>query len=71
MRGAEKTQRAEEGSLSERCNSEGRLLIRKKGLLEWCSSKDKLLTRKRGLSEQYNSKGRFLNKGMPACTAQF
>ena len=54
MQGAEKIQGAEEGSLPERYNSEGRLLIRK-----------------RGLSERYNSEGRFLNKGMPACTAQF
>ena len=71
MRGAEKIQEAEEGSLPERCNSEGSLLIRKRGLPERCSSEDKLLIRKRGLSERYNSEGRFLNKGMPACTAQF
>ena len=35
------------------------------------SSEDKLLIRKRGLSEGYHSEGRFLNKGMPACRAQF
>ena len=54
LQGAEKIQEAEEGSLPERCSSE-----------------DKLLIRKRGLSEGYNSKGSFLNKGMPACMAQF
>ena len=68
---AEKIQEAEERSLPEQCNAEGRLLIRKRGLPEQCSSKDKLLIRKRGLSEWYNSEGRFLNKGMPACRAQF
>ena len=56
--GAEKIQGAEEGSLPERCNSEGRLLIRKRGLPEQCSSEDKLLIRKRGLSERYNSEDR-------------
>ena len=54
MRGAKKIQEAEEGSLPERCSSEDKLLIRKRGLSEW-----------------YNSEGRFLNKGIPACTAQF
>ena len=54
LQGAEKIQEAEEGSLPKRCNSEGSLLIRK-----------------RGLPERYNSEGRFLNKGMPACRAQF
>ena len=71
MRGAEKIQEAEEGSLPERCNSEGSLLIKQRGLPERCSSEDKLLIRKRGLSEGYNSEGRLLNKGMPACTALF
>ena len=71
MQGAQKIQETKEGSLPERCNSEGSLLIRKRGLPERCSSEDKLLIRKRGLSEWYNSEGRFLNKGMPACTVQF
>ena len=51
MRGAEKIQGAKEGSLPEQCNSEGRLLIRKRGLPEWCNSEGSLLIRKRGLSE--------------------
>ena len=71
MQGAEKIQGAEEGSLSEWCNSKGSLLIRKRGLPEWCSSEDKLLIKKRGLSERCNSEGRFLNKEMSACTVQF
>ena len=40
-------------------------------LPERYKTKGRLLIRKRGLSEQYNSESRFLNKGMPACTAQF
>ena len=70
LQGAKKIQEAEEGSLPEWYNSEGSLLIRKRGLPEQCSSKDKLLIRKRGLSERYNSEDKFLNKGMPACMAQ-
>ena len=71
LQGAEKIQEAEEGSLPEWCNSEGSLLIRKRGLPEQYSSEGKLLIKKRGLYEWYHSEGRFLNKGMPACTAQF
>ena len=69
VQGAEKIQGAEEGSLPEGCNSESRLLIRKRGLPEWCSSKDKLLIKKRGLSERCNSEGRFLNKETSASMA--
>ena len=54
LRGAEKIQEAEEGSLPERCNSKGKLIVRKGGLSERC-----------------NSEGSFLNKRMPAWTAQF
>ena len=43
-----KIQGAEGGSLPEGCNSEGRLLIRRRGLTEWCSSEDKLLIKKKG-----------------------
>ena len=58
LRGAEKIQEAKEGSLPERCNSEGRLLIRKRGLPERCSFEDKLLIRKRGLPARHNSEDR-------------
>ena len=56
VRGAEKIQGAEEGSLPEQCSSEGRLLIRKRGLPERYGS---------------GSEGWSLNKGMPACMVQF
>ena len=45
MWGDEKIQGAEEGSLPEGCNSEGRLLIRKRGLPEQCSSEDRFLNK--------------------------
>ena len=40
-------------------------------LPEWCNSGGKLIIRKKGLPERCNSEGSFLNKGLPACTAQF
>ena len=45
LQGAEKIQGAEEGSLPERCNSEGRLLIRKRGLSERCSYEGRFLNK--------------------------
>ena len=45
MQGAEKIQGAEEGSLPEWCNSEGRLLIKKRGLSEWCNSEGRFLNK--------------------------
>ena len=41
MRGAEKIQEAEEGSLPEQCSSKDKLLIRKRGLSELHNSKDR------------------------------
>ena len=51
MRGAEKIQETEEGSLPEWCSSEDKLLIRKRGLSEQYNSEGRLLIRKRGLPE--------------------
>ena len=45
MQGAEKMQRAEEESLSEWCNSQDKLLIRKRGLSERCISKGRFLNK--------------------------
>ena len=42
MQGAEKMQRAKEGSLPEQLDSEGKLLIKKRGLSEWCSSESRI-----------------------------
>jgi len=43
MWGAEKIKGAKEKSLPKWCNSEGSLLIRKRGLSEWCNSEGRFI----------------------------
>ena len=45
LQGAEKMQRAEEGSLPEQFDSEGKLLIRRRGLSERCNSEGRFLNK--------------------------